>query len=64
MPWGDETVHAATLERLARADHGCVELDALDDLDTLDDLQTMVALGEAGPLHGRAMALARRLAGF
>jgi rSAM/selenodomain-associated transferase 1 len=64
MAWSERDVLQVTLRRLAQAGRACVELDPLEDVDTLEDLQTMVALGRSGPLRGRSMELAKRLAGL
>jgi rSAM/selenodomain-associated transferase 1 len=64
MAWSEGSVYRQTLARLAEAGLAWTELAHLDDLDTLEDLQTMVALGRSGPLRGRLMELAVRLAGL
>lgn len=60
--WGGSGVYAQALERLAAAGMDAAVLDRLADLDTVDDLRTMLDANGC-PLAGRALALARKLAG-
>jgi hypothetical protein len=60
--WGGAEVHARALERLRATGMLTVELDRLSDLDTVEDLRWMLRSPNC-PLSGRALALARQIAG-
>lgn len=60
--WGGAGVYARALERLAEAGMEAAVLDRLADLDTADDLRAMLDSPDH-PLAGRALALARKVAG-
>ena len=64
MEWSESDVCQRTFNRFADMDIEFTELDRLDDMDTFEDVETMVALGEKGPLKGRALELARKLTGM
>jgi hypothetical protein len=60
--WGGSGVYARALARLTEAGAGTAVLDRLSDLDTVDDLRTLLD-SPVCPLTGRALALARQVAG-
>lgn len=64
MQWSNDDVFQRTVNRLSDMGMEVVELARLEDTDTIEDVETLVALGTAGPLGGKALAAARKLAGM
>lgn len=61
--WSASGVYDRAFNVLAEAGVAFTELEGLDDLDTMEDLETMLALGPLGPLKGRTLEMARKMAG-
>ncbi len=61
--WSTPGVYERAFNVLTGAGLCYTELEGLDDVDTMDDVDTLLALGTLGPLKGRALEMARRLAG-
>ncbi|MEZ7196901.1 TIGR04282 family arsenosugar biosynthesis glycosyltransferase [Pseudodesulfovibrio karagichevae] len=60
--WGGSGVYGRAVERLRGAGRAVAELDRLADLDTVGGLRTMLDSPDC-PLAGRALTLARKVAG-
>lgn len=61
--WSTPGVFERAFNVLAGTGFAFTELERLDDMDTMEDIETMLALGPLGPLKGRTLEMARRLAG-
>lgn len=61
--WSAPGVYERAFNLLAGSGFPFTELEGLDDMDTMEDIETMLALGSLGPLKGRTLELARKLAG-
>ena len=61
--WSSPGVYERAFNILAGAGFAFIELEGLDDMDTMEDIETMLALGPMGPLRGRTLDMARKMAG-
>lgn len=64
MEWSTGGVFQTTVDRLIANELKCAGLPQLDDMDTIEDVEEHVALGNAGPLSGRSLEMARKLIGM